>query len=158
MTVQERLGRLGLSIPAAPQPAGRYRATIKAHGLLFVSGQFPIEDGALKFKGRVGLELTEEEGCKAARLAALNVLAQLEETTDGFASLEQIARLEGHVASAPCFTRQPAILDCASDLFAEALGERAGHARTAFSHSQLPLDAPVELVVIAALRDAGAAP
>ncbi len=153
MSVKGNLRRLGLTLPAAPRPVGSYRATLESHGLLFLSGQFPLENGTLKYVGRIGRELTEEQGYQAARLAALNVLAQLEAATDSFARLDQIVRVEGHVASADSFLRQPTILDGASDLFANVLESKAGHARTAFSHSRLPLDAPVEVVVIAAVRE-----
>lgn len=143
--------QLQLSLPAAPEPAGKYKAVVISQGFLFISGQFPFENGVLKYKGRVGQELSVNDGYQAARLTALNVLAQIAAHTNGFCRLLSIVRMDGHVASAEGFTQQPVVLNGASDLFLEVLRERAGHARTAFSHTQLPLDAPVELAVIAAI-------
>lgn len=147
--IDRRLAELGIELPAAPRPLGAYRAVVQAGSLLFLSGQLPLKDGALLYKGRVGAELTLEQGRAAAELAALNVLAQIRHHLGGFERLRQIVRLEGHVASAPGFHDQPKVLDAASELLARALGDRAGHARTAFAPSQLPADAAVELVVTA---------
>src|SRR5215468_12745409 len=143
-------------LPAAPRPAGSYRAWVKSSGLLFVSGQLPIREGKLLFKGQVGAELGEAEGMEAARLAALNVLAQIRDALGGFDDLVMLLRVEGHVSSAPGWLDQPRILDAASAVFADVLGPKAGHARAAFAAARLPLDAAVELVVTAAIRDPGA--
>ncbi|WP_321960285.1 RidA family protein [Paraburkholderia sp. J7] len=149
MSVEQKLADLGLALPAAPQPLGNYTAASEAGNLLFISGQGPLADGKLRWTGRVGAELTLEQGREAAQLTALNVLAQIKRHLGGFERLHHIVRMEGHVSSAEGFLDQPAVLDAASDLFAATLGEKAGHARSAFSHSQLPLNLPVELVVIA---------
>jgi enamine deaminase RidA (YjgF/YER057c/UK114 family) len=145
-------------LPAAPQAVGSYRAWVKSSGLLFVSGQLPIREGKLLFKGRVGAELSEAEGMEAARLAALNVLAQIRDALGGFDDLVTLLRVEGHVSSAPGWFDQPRVLDAASAVLAAALGPKAGHARAAFAAPQLPLDAAVELVATAVIRDAATAP
>lgn len=134
-------------LPAPPAPVGGYAAVVVRHGIGFVSGQFPIRDGALAFKGRVGLELTPDQGMEACKIAALNVLAQIHAATDGFASLDGLLRLDGHVASADGFDAQPAILDAASGILTDYLGDKGTHARAAFAHRRLPLDAAVELCV-----------
>ena len=121
-------------------------------GIGFVSGQFPIRDGALAFLGRVGTERTPNEGREACRLAALNVLAHIHAVTEGFDRLDGLLRLEGYVASADEFHAQPAILDPASEVLTDHLGERGRHARTAFAVPRLPLDAKVELCVTFAVR------
>lgn len=144
---------MGLFLPAAPQPAGTYRPWVKAGGLLFVSGQLPLRDGKMQFTGRVGAELSEAQGSDAARLAALNALAQIQDALGGFDDLITLLRVEGHVSSAPDWVDQPRILDAASAVFAAVLGEKAGHARAAFAHARLPLDAAVEIVVTAAVRE-----
>lgn len=149
MSVEQKLAELSLTLPDPPRPMGRYTAVSEAGNLLFISGQVPLADGKMAFTGRVGERLTVEEGQRAARLAALNVLAQIARHLGGFDRLHHIVRVEGHVSSAAGFHDQPAVLDGASDLFAEVLGDKAGHARSAFSHGQLPGNAPVELVVIA---------
>ena len=147
--IDRRLTELGIELPAAPQPLGAYRAVVQAGSLLFLSGQLPIKNGALQFKGRVGAELSLDEGRAAAELTALNALAQIRHFLGGFDRLRQIVRLEGHVASAPDFFDQPKVLDGASDLLSRILGDRAGHARTAFGPARLPANAAIELVVIA---------
>jgi enamine deaminase RidA (YjgF/YER057c/UK114 family) len=147
--VERRLAELGLALPDAPQPLGAYRAAVQAGALVFLSGQLPIRDGAVRYKGRVGAELTLEEGRAAAELTALNALAQLRRFLGGFERLRQIVRLEGYVASAPGFHQQPQVLDAGSELLRRILGDRAGHARTAFAVDQLPAGAAIELVVIA---------
>jgi enamine deaminase RidA (YjgF/YER057c/UK114 family) len=150
----KQLATRDLPLPPAPQPAGSYRPWVRSGGLLFVSGQLPIGDGKLRFRGRVGAELSEAEGGQAARLAALNVLAQIRDALNGFDDLITLLRVEGHVSSAAAFLEQPRVLDAASEVFAAVLGPKAGHARAAFAAPRLPLDAAVELVVTAAIRDA----
>ena len=154
MTVEAKLAELGLALPNAPQPIGSYTAASEAGDLLFVSGQIPFVNGKLAWTGQVGRDLTVEQGREAARAAALNVLAQIARHLGGFERLERIVRVEGHVSSAEGFFGQADVLDGASDLFASVLGEKAGHARSAFSHAQLPVNATVELVVIAHIRKA----
>ncbi len=154
MSVESRLAELGLSLPPAPQPLGQYTAVSQAGDLLFISGQLPLRDGRVVWQGRVGAELTLEEGRRAAELAALNVLAQIREHAGSFDALDHIVRVEGYVASAPGFLDQPKVIDGASGLFARVLGDKAGHARTANSVSQQPGNAAVILVVIAQLARA----
>jgi enamine deaminase RidA (YjgF/YER057c/UK114 family) len=118
---------------------------------LFISAQLPIENGVPRYVGRVGAELSEEEGYAAARLAGLNVLSQIQAALGTFERLAHLVRVEGHVASAPQFRNQPKILDGASDLFMAVLGERGRHTRAAFAPERLPLDLAIELVVTAAI-------
>lgn len=151
MSVEDRLAALGLQLPAAPQPVGTYRTALLVGGLLFISGQLPVLNGELKYRGKVGAELSEAEGGEAARLAALNVLAQIKAALSGFDRLVSLVRVEGHVASAPGWTAQPRVLDYASNLFVEALGAKGAHTRAAFAAPQLPLNASIELVVTAAV-------
>lgn len=140
------------ALPAPPAPVGGYAPVVIRRGIGFVSGQFPIRDGALAFRGRVGLDLSLEQGRAACEIAALNVLAQIHAATGGFASLDGLLRLEGHVASADGFDAQPAILDAASHVLTDRLGDKGTHTRTAFAPRRLPLDAAVELCVTFATR------
>jgi enamine deaminase RidA (YjgF/YER057c/UK114 family) len=156
MSVEENLRSLGIALPVAPKPAGNYQAWLTHGDLLFLSGQFPIEDGKLRFVGRIGAELTEDEGYAAARLAALNVLAQIGAALGGFERLETLLRVEGHVASAPDWNNAPKVLDGASDLLVAVLGDRGHHTRAAFTPAQLPWNLTVELVVTAAVRPSAA--
>jgi enamine deaminase RidA (YjgF/YER057c/UK114 family) len=152
MNTELRLQELGLTLPSAPKPAGNYAAAVRTGNLLFISGQFPIENGAPRYAGRVGAELSEADGYAAARLAALNVLAQIQAALGNLEHLEHLVRVEGHIASAPGWNNAPKVLDGASDLFASVLGERGRHTRTAFTPIQLPLNLTIELVVVAAVK------
>lgn len=151
MTVETRLQELGLILPAAPTPAGNYQPWLLADNLLFLSAQFPIENGQLRYTGQVGADLSEEQGYAAARLAALNVLAQIKAALGTFDRLKTLARVEGHVASAPGWLNAPRVLDGASDLFVAALGERGRHTRAAMTPARLPLNLAIELVVTAVI-------
>jgi enamine deaminase RidA (YjgF/YER057c/UK114 family) len=152
MDISLKLEELGLKLPAAPKPVGNYAAVVRSGDLLFISGQLPIENGELRYVGRVGAELTEQQGYAAAQLAALNVLAQIEAALGGFDRLAQLVRVEGHVASAPDWQDAPKVLDGASDLFFRVLGEKGQHTRSAFCPARLPKNVAVELVVIAAVN------
>lgn len=143
-----RLADAGFVFPPPPQPIGAYRAVVARHGIACMSGQFPLQDVGLAWTGALGCELSLEQGRAAARLAALNVLAQIDAATQGMRSFGGLLRIEGYVASAPGFYQQPAVLDGASELLVLALGEDMGaHARTAVAVRELPLNAPLELVV-----------
>lgn len=154
MSVHERLAARGLTLPQPPQPLGSYTAVSQAGDLLFISGQLPLQDGKVVWQGQLGKDLTVEQGKRAAELAALNVLAQIDAYLGGFERLHHIVRVDGHIAGAPGWFDQPAVLDGASDLFRDVLGDKAGHARTISSHLQQPANAAVILVVIAQLRPA----
>ncbi len=147
MTTLDKSAAPGIRLPDPPPPAGDYQPVMIRGGLGFVSGQVPVRDGRLVFTGRVGVELTPEQGKAAAELAALHVLAQIDKALPSWDQFGGLLRVEGFVASASGFTSQPEILDGASRLFAEVLGELGQHSRAAFSVEQLPLNAPVELVV-----------
>lgn len=149
-----RLLELGLTLPEPPRPAGNYVSAVETGGFVYLSGQFPFVAGRMVHAGRVGAELTVEEGYAAARLAALNVLAQLKRELGGFERLTGLVHVAGHVASAPGWSDVPRVLDGASDLFAAVLGARGRHTRAAFAPPALPLNAAIELVVVAAVRPA----
>lgn len=153
MSVEEKLKELGLELPEAPPPAANYRRCVRAGNLVFFSGQLPWVDGKIRYPGHVGSDLTEEEGYEAARICALNALAQIKAELGSFDRLKNLVRVEGHVSSAPGWTGHPKVLNGASDLFLKVLGERAGHARTALGHNELPLNAAVELAFIVEVAD-----
>lgn len=150
--VELRLAQLGLRLPAAPNPIGAYRRGVLHGGVGCLSGQLPIRDGKMVHPGCIGRDLTVAEAQAAARVAALNVLAQLRVLLGSFDPLAGLLRLDGFVASAPDFTAQADVLDAASELLVEALGERGMHARSAMGVAVLPMNAPVELVLTFAAR------
>jgi len=155
-SVEQRLARLGLELPAAPAPLGRYERGVVSAGVAFLSGQLPVRDGRLAFAGRVGAELTEAQAQEGARLAALNALAQIRALLGSFSRFERLLRVDGYVAAADGWLDAPRVLDAASALFVDVLGERGRHARAAFLVPRLPLDAPIELVVTFGARDSTA--
>jgi len=153
MSVEEKLKELGLELPSAPPPAANYKRCVRVGNLAFFSGQLPWVEGKMRYAGHVGSDLSDGQGYDAARICALNALAQIKAEFGSFDQLATIVRVEGHVNSAPGWTGHPQVLNGASDLFAKVLGERAGHARTALGHNELPLNAAVELVLIVAVRE-----
>lgn len=152
MNIDSRLHELGLTLPDPPRPAGNYEPWVICGRWLYISAQVPIENGQRRYTGRVGAELSVEEGRSAARLTAMNVLAQIHDALGGFERLERLVRVEGHVASASGGPNTPHVLDAASDLFVAVLGERGRHARTAFTPDYLPYNLTIELVVTAYLH------
>ncbi len=151
MTAEEKLAELGLVLPDPPQPAGAYIRAVRWGDLIFVAGQLPLEGGKIRYAGRVGAELSVEEGYAAARLCALNGLSILKAEAGGLERVARILRLGGFVASADGFTEQAKVVNGASELFSTVLGPRGVHARLAVGVNQLPLGAAVELEIIAAL-------
>jgi enamine deaminase RidA (YjgF/YER057c/UK114 family) len=144
--VLERLEARGLTLPVPPPPAGAYQPWRLDRGIGFLAAQVAPRDSGIG-RGRVGAELTAAQGEEAARLAALNALARIHEALSGFDRLRGLLRLDGHIASAEGFVDQPRVLDGASRLLVDVLGERGAHARTAFGPARLPLDLSVELVL-----------
>lgn len=151
MNAEEKLAELGLALPDPPQPAGAYTRAVRWGELIFVAGQLPLEAGRVRYAGRVGSDLSLEEGYAAARLCALNGLSILRAEAGDLGKVARIVRLGGFVASADGFTDQAKVVNGASELFAAVLGPRGIHARLAVGVSQLPLGAAVELEIIAAL-------
>lgn len=147
MTIDDRLRERSITLPEPPPPGGAYKPTAVAGNLLFVSAQFPIQDGRPKWVGKIGGELSVDQGRQAARLAALNALARIRRDLGGFDRLRQVLRLEAHLNTAPRFAQHAAVADGASQLLNEVLGDRAGHTRALFGHATLPNDLAIELVL-----------
>jgi enamine deaminase RidA (YjgF/YER057c/UK114 family) len=143
--ILERLAQMGISLPVPPKPAGSYIPVVVSGNLAFVSGQIPMQDGKVVFTGRVPSERSVEEAQKAARLCAINILAQLKANLGSLDRITRIIRVSGFVSSAPGFTEHPKIINAASDLFFEIFGEAGKHARIAVGVSGLPLNSTVEV-------------
>ncbi len=149
--IEARLEALGLSLPAAAAPAANYLSFARHGGLIMISGQLCIGPDGLTIKGKLGDNVTLEEGQEAARLCALNILAQARAALDGdLERIGQILRITGFVASVPGFTDQHLVINGASDLLVEVLGERGRHSRAAVGMASLPLDAAVEIDAVIA--------
>jgi len=153
-TAAERLTELGIELPAVAPPAGAYLPARRSGSLVFTAGQLPIVGGALVATGKVGAEaggVTVEQARGLARQCALNALAAVDDLV-GIDAVTGVVKVVGFVASAPRFVQQPAIVDGASELFAEVFGAAGRHARSAVGVAELPLDAPVEVEIVVEVR------
>jgi enamine deaminase RidA (YjgF/YER057c/UK114 family) len=146
-----RLRSLGLELPPAPRPLGNYLPAIRHGNLIYVSGHGSVGAGGEMITGRVGNDLTVEEGYKAARLAALNCLAALASIAP-LDSVEQVLKMTGYVHSEDGFTRQPEVLNGASDLLVAIFGEAGRHARTAIGLRQTARSYMVQLEMLVAVK------
>ncbi|MGH6896951.1 MAG: RidA family protein [Geminicoccaceae bacterium] len=147
--IEQRLAARGLELPDAPAPAANYVPYTISGKLLFVAGQLPLRQGEVAISGRVGDDVTLEQGQEAARICALNLLAQAKAACGG--DLDRLARclkLGGFVSCGPTFTEHPAVVNGASDLMVEAMGEAGQHARFAVGSASLPRGAAVEVEAI----------
>jgi enamine deaminase RidA (YjgF/YER057c/UK114 family) len=153
MSVEDRLRDLGYILPEPPTPKGVYVTAVEVGGLVYTAGSSCFEGGKLKYQGKLGADLSVEEGYDAARLTMLNLLSMIKQHIGDLDRIERVVKLTGYVASAPGFGQQPAVLNGASELLGELLGERGKHARSAMGVIELPMDSPVEIEVIVKLRD-----
>lgn len=150
--IERRLAGLGVTLPKAPAPAANYIPFVQVGELLFVSGQISMAEGAL-ITGRLGETMTVEEGQLAARTCAINLLAQVKAACGGdLDRLVRVVRLGGFVNCTADFTDQPKVINGASDLMAEAVGETGLHARTAVGVPSLPMGVAVEIDGIFQIR------
>ena len=153
-SVEERLARLGLTLPPAAAPAANYEPFSIARGLVFIAGQAPVLDGKYQSVGKVGAEVTLEAAQAAARLCGLNVLAQLKAAVSGdWSRVRRCVRICGYVSSAPGFYEQPKVVDGASDLMVQALGDAGKHARSALGVYALRGNVPVVIDAVFELTD-----
>lgn len=147
-TVETRLQSMGITLPQAAAPAANYLPWCRSGTLLFTAGQLPLKDGKLAATGLLGRDLDTSQGKEAARLCAINILAQAKAATQDLEKIARVVKITVFVASAPGFTEQHLVANGASDLLAEALGERGRHARSAVGVASLPMNAPVEIEAI----------
>ena len=154
-TLAQRLIDLGLTLPQPPVAVAAYVPYVVTGNLVFVSGQLPMEAGQVAVVGRVGGDVSVAEGQRAARLCALNILAQVAAACGGdLDRVERCVKLGGFVASAPDFFDQPLVVNGASELIEHVLGESGKHARFAVGVGNLPRKAAVEIDAIFAIRQA----
>lgn len=146
-TVEQRLRDHGHPLPSAPEAVGYYVPALQTGRLVVTSGQLPLVGKELAFKGKVGKELHEDDGQHAARLCALNALAQIKALIGDLDKIAQIVRVEGYVQSADGFTKQAQVINGASELLVSAFGAAGKHSRIAVGVSELPLNAAVELAL-----------
>lgn len=148
MKIEEKMKKMGIEIPEVPKPIASYVPFRRAGNLIYLSGQDCRVNGKLKYEGKVGRDVTEEEAYEAARITAINLLAILKNAIGDLDSVVKIVNLHGFVNSADGFVRQPMVINGASDLLVKIFGEKGKHSRCALSANELPFNTPVEIEMI----------
>lgn len=144
--ISQRLKALGIELPTPPTAVANYVSFVQTGNLVFVSGQLPLENGKLAVTGKLGDTVSLDDGIRAARLCAINLLAQIRAAAGGdIERVRRLIRMTAFVACTPAFTDQPKVVNGASDLMAEVLGDAGRHARVAVGAPSLPLDVAVEI-------------
>ena len=150
--IENKIEELGLKLPDAPKPLAAYIPALVVDKLIFTSGQLPLEKGILNFKGKLGAEVSDEEGRKAAEICALNCLSVIKSVIDDLDRIEQVVKLTVFVNSANGFIGQPKIANGASELIGKIFGEKGKHVRSAVGVNELPLNSPVEIEMIVRVK------
>jgi len=146
--VELRLNELGLTVPPVAAPVAVYIPAVQTGNLIFTSGQLPLRDGQMILTGKVGGEVSAEEGADCARQCALNAIAAVKAEIGDLDRVKRVVKAVVFVASTPDFTGQPLVANGASELFGAAFGDAGKHARSAVGVPVLPLDSPVEVELI----------
>jgi enamine deaminase RidA (YjgF/YER057c/UK114 family) len=152
-STEDRLKELGLDLPGPPSPLGDYVEAVQAGNLLFLSGTLPVEEGSLKFQGRIGGELSIEDGRRATRLAALNALALAKQHLGSLDRVKRVVRLGVSLLTASEFREHPKVADAASELMVRVFGAEKTSTRLVFGLASLPLGACVVLESIFEIAD-----
>lgn len=148
MSASERLAELGIELPPVAAPVAAYVPATRVGNQIWTSGQLPSVSGELTATGKIGDQLTADDGAEAARVAALNALAAVADVAGGVDRIKRVVRVVVFVASTPGFTGQPAVANGASDMFGDVFGDAGAHVRSAVGVAVLPLDAPVEVELV----------
>ena len=149
MNTLENIKKLNLEIPDAPAPVGAYVAFKKVGNLLYISGQLPISNEGKIIKGKIGKDLTLEDGQKASKYCAINIIAQVKKALNGdLDKVKNCIKITGFVNSTDSFTDQPKVINPASEILSTIFGDKGKHTRAAVSSNSLPLGAAVEIVSI----------
>lgn len=151
--IDQRLAELDIELPEAASPSFNYVPVTLHRGVAYVAGQLPKVDGEVRVKGKAGAAVSLETARGESRICILQGLACLKQALGSLDRIEQVLKITGFVASAPGFNDQPKVLDAASDLLGEILGEAGRHARSAVGVAELPRDAAVEIELVVAYRD-----
>ena len=146
--IEKRLAELGITLPSPPVPVANYVPTVLTGSLLVCSGQVSAVPGGKLHKGKLGAEVTLEQGQEAARVCAINILAQAKAALGDLDRIHRCVRLGGFINAIPTFAQLPMVMNGASDLMVEVLGDAGRHARTTVGVAELPSDASVEVEAI----------
>jgi len=148
MNIEKQMVALGLTLPDTPKPVAAYVPAVKTEDFVFTSGQLPLVKGELKYKGKLGKDVTLEQGKAAAKICALNALAAAKSVLGDLDRIEQVVKVVGFVNSASEFVDQPAVINGASELLKEIFDDKGAHARSAVGVAELPFGAAVEVEMI----------
>ncbi|MCM2293618.1 RidA family protein [Allorhizobium sp. BGMRC 0089] len=151
-SIDSRLNALGILLPVAAAPAANYVPYVISGNLLYLSGQLPLEAGKIAVSGLLGKDVSLADGQRAAELCAINILAQAKAALGDLERIVRVVKLNGFIASAPDFTEQHLVMNGASNLIANVLGDAGKHARAAVGMAALPLNAAVEVDAIMEIR------
>ena len=152
-SIDAKLKELGIEVPEPAAPVANYVPFVAVGKLVFISGQVPLVDGKPQYIGKVGTTFSVEEGQQAARICAINLIAQMRAAAGGdLDKVKRVVRLGGFVNSTPDFTQQPSVVNGASDVMVEVFGDKGKHCRTAVSAGALPLDVAVEVDAVVELE------
>jgi len=146
--IEKKLGELGIILPGQTKSMGNYVTVRKSGNMLYLSGNGPMREGKVVMSGKLGADLSIEQGYEAARITAINILGVLKSELGDLDKIKQFVKVLGFVQSTDDFFDQPKVINGASDLFVEVLGEKGRHARSAIGTSVLPFNLPVEIEVI----------
>jgi enamine deaminase RidA (YjgF/YER057c/UK114 family) len=150
--IEAKIKELGYTLPEAPKPLAAYVPGLRVEKFVYTSGQLPTVNGQLQYKGKIGYQVTEEEGQKAAEISLLNCLAVVKSICNDLDAIEQVVKLTVFVNSADNFTSQPKIANGASELLLKIFGDAGKHVRSAVGVNELPLDAALEIEMIVKLK------
>jgi enamine deaminase RidA (YjgF/YER057c/UK114 family) len=146
--IEEKINQMGIEIPEAAKPLAAYIPALKVENLIMTSGQVPVSNGVIKFQGKVGKDLSEDEGKEAAKLCAINCLSAVKSLIGNLDKIKRIIKLTVFVNSSTGFTAQPKVANGASEFIVEVFGDIGKHTRSAVGVSELPLNSAVEIEMI----------
>jgi len=149
LNIEDKLNQLQIELPDIATPLGSYRPYVVSGKYIYVSGQLPLKNGELLFKGVVGDDVSLEEAVQSARVCAINSLAVLKDATGDLNRIKKIVKVTGYVSSSENFYKQADVINGASNLYFDVFGDKGVHARAAVGVYKLPIDAPVEVDLIA---------
>ena len=148
--IDKRLAELGITLPVPAKPVANYVGWVRTGNLVYTAGQVPLKDGKIEYQGKLGKEYTVEQGAQAARICAINVVAQLKDAVGGdLDRIKRIVKVVGFVNGLPDFADHPKVVNGASDLLVEIFGDKGRHARSAVGSGSLPVNVAVEVEAVA---------
>ncbi len=153
MKIEEKLRSMNIELPATSKPLAAYVPAVQVDQWVYTSGQIPMVQGEVRYRGQVGKDISKEEGYQAAKICALNALSAAKSVIGDLDRIERVVKVVGFVNSAPGFTEQPAVINGASEFLKAVFGDEGAHARSAVGVAGLPLGVSVEIEMIFKLKD-----